>query len=270
MNRKYREVKYDCGEFLDVEFFPVYKKSKSRRGKFSPSSDAQKVLNEKRSKRRFVRIVHRNFSALDYALHLTYDDFNMPSDEMTAKKNLQNFMRRLKRLYKKHDIELKYISVTEKGKKSNRLHHHLIISGGVSRDEIELLWKMGRANTKRLQFDDNGVAGLSHYITKQALFYRRWNGSKNLIDPDVTSNDYRYSRKKAHNICRYEDKELLQKLYPGYDLSHIEFTESDIAGEYYGFIRLRKRVPEKRMLFGRKDELRSDQCFCKEDKERSK
>ena len=240
--KKYREVKYDCGEFLDVEFFPVYKKAKSRRGKFAPSSDAQKVLNEKRSKRRFVRLVHSNFTSSDYALHVTYDDFNMPEDEMAAKKNLQNFLRKLRRLYKKYGIELKYISVTEKGKRSMRLHHHLIISGGVSRDEIEMLWGKGRANTKRLQFDDNGVAGLSHYITKQALFYRRWNGSKNLIDPDVTSNDYRYSRKKAYNICRYEDKELVRKLYPGYDLSHIEFTESDVGGEYYGFLRLRKRI----------------------------
>lgn len=242
MQRKYREVKYECGEFLDVEFFPVYKKSKSRRSRFNPTSEGQKLLNQKRSQRRLTRLIHANFTQKDYALHLTYDENNMPESEDVAKRNVQNYLRRLKRLYQKLGHELKYICVTEKGKKSARLHHHLIISGGVSRDDVEKLWKMGRANTKRLQFDDNGVAGLSHYISKQALFYRRWNSSKNLIDPDVKTNDYRYSRTKAHNVCRYEDRELIGELYPGYTLSSIEFTESDLGGEFYGFLRLRKRI----------------------------
>ena len=242
MQRKYREVKYECGEFLDVEFFPVYKKSKQRRSRANPSSEGQKLLNQKRSQRRLTRLIHANFTQADYALHLTYDENNMPESEDVAKRNVQNYLRRLKRLYQKLGVELKYICVTEKGKKSERLHHHLIISGGVSRDDVEKLWKMGRANTKRLQFDDNGVAGLSHYISKQALFYRRWNGSKNLVDPDTKQNDYRYTRSKAHNVCRYEDRELIGELYPGYTLSSIEFTESDIGGEFYGFLRLRKRI----------------------------
>lgn len=242
MQRKYREVRYDCGEFLDVEFFPVYKKSKSRRSRFNPTSEGQKLLNQKRSQRRLTRLIHANFTSKDYALHLTYSDIFMPESEDIAKKNVQNFLRRLKRLYQKSGVELKYICVTEKGKKSARLHHHLIISGGVLRDEVEKVWKMGRANTKRLQFDDNGVAGLSYYVSKQALFYRRWNGSKNLVDPDVSQNDYRYTRKTAHNLCRYEDKDLIMSLYPGYTLSSIEFMESDIGGEFYGFLRLRKRI----------------------------
>lgn len=242
MQRKYREVKYRCGEFMDVEFFPVYKKSRGRRGKANPSSEGQKVLNQKRSQRRLTRLIHANFTGNDYALHLTYNDESMPESEEDAKKNVQNFLRRVKRFYKKLGLELKYISVTEKGKKSERLHHHLIISGGADRNEVELLWKMGRANTKRLQFDDNGVAGLSHYISKQALFYRRWNGSKNLVDPDIKSNDYRYTRTTAHNVCRYEDIELIGKLYPGYVLSGIEYCESEIGGEFYGFLRLRRLI----------------------------
>ena len=96
MNRKYREVKYECGEFLDVEFFPVYKKSKRRGSRANPSSEGQKILNEKRSKRRLTRLIHANFTQRDYALHLTYDDDNMPESEDVAKKNVQNFLRRLR------------------------------------------------------------------------------------------------------------------------------------------------------------------------------
>lgn len=240
--RKYREVKYKCGEFLDVEFFPVYKKANTRRSRYKPTSEGQAVLNRRRSQRRLTRLIHTNFTERDCALHLTYADCFMPEDENVAKRNVQNYLRRLKRLYQKHGLELKYICVTEKGKKSGRLHHHLIISGGVSRDAVENVWKMGRANTKRLQFDENGVAGLSHYVTKQALFYKRWNASKNLTEPDTKHNDYRMTRKRAHNVCVIEDKETLRKLYPGYDLSSVEYAVLDITGEYYAFLRLRKRI----------------------------
>lgn len=240
--KKYREIKYDCGEFLDVEFFPVYKKSKSRRARYKPTTEGQALLNHKRAQRKLIRLVHTNFCERDYAVHLTYTEGNMPRDKESAQRELQNYIRRLKRIYAKAGIEFKYIYVTEQGKKSMRLHHHLIVSGGVSRDVLESAWKLGRANTRRLQFDNNGVAGLMAYISKQALFYRRWNRSKNLREPTVRVNDYRVSRKKAHSVCVFEDKKTIAELYPLYDMAHIEYTVAEISAEYYAFLRLKKRM----------------------------
>ena len=93
--------------------------------------------------------MHTNFTYDDYELHLTYSDEHLPDNEDRAKKDLQNFIRRAKRFYAKHGImELKYISITEKGEKSSRIHHHVTISGGVDRTELERLWGKGYANTK--------------------------------------------------------------------------------------------------------------------------
>lgn len=241
MRSKYREVRYFCGEFLDAQYFPVYKKTKSKRGRFQPTGECQARLNEKNSRRRLTRLVHANFCHRDLALHLTYKDECMPDSEEAAKKDLRNFFRRVRRLYKAAGVEFKYISVTEKGSRSGRVHHHLIVTGGVSRDDLEALWTAGRANTKRLQFDDNGLVGLSVYMTKQKLYFRRYNCSRNLKDPDKTKkvSDQRVSRKRAGLICNFEDRESLEKLYPGYRLLGVEYIISDLTGEYYAYVRLR-------------------------------
>lgn len=242
MERKYREVRYQMGEFLDAEVFPVYKKARARGNRFGCTSEGMRIVNERNSRRRLSRLLHANFSEKDLALHLTYRDAELPQDELAAKKDIQNFLRRARRLYKKAGIEFRYVSVTEKGVKSQRVHHHLVVSGGVDRDSLEALWGKGRANTKRLQMDDNGIVGLSVYMTKQQLFFRRYNTSKNLVDPDKQkrTNDSRVSKKRAQAICEQMDAEAISALYPGYRLIDVEYSLSEVTGEYYAYIRLQR------------------------------
>lgn len=242
MEKKYREVRYQMGDFLDTEIYPVFKKSRSRSGKFGCTPEGMKIVNERNSRRRLSRLLHANFSEHDLAVHLTYRESELPKDEEQAKKDIRNFLRRARRLYKQAGIEFKYVSVTEKGKKSERVHHHLVVSGGVSRDELEMLWKKGRANTKRLQMDDNGIVGLSVYMTKQQLFFRRYNASRNLVDPDKAKrqNDSRVSKRAAQAICEFYDADVLARLYPGYRLMDVEYCLSDVTGEYYAYVRLQR------------------------------
>lgn len=242
MRTKIREIRYTCGAFLDVSCFPVYKNAKGRKRKFCASSECQKNLNEKNSRRRLSRLMHANFCERDLALHLTYREEEMPKTEEEAKGDVKNFLRRLRRLYKGSGIELKYISVTEKGERSSRVHHHLVVTGGVSRDEVERLWKKGRANTKRLQFDETGIAGIASYMTKQKLYFRRYNASRNLIDPDKWKkvSDNRMSRGSMGKLMFYSDKETVKRLYPGYRLVDVSYSRCELSGEYYAYIRLKR------------------------------
>ena len=97
---------------------------------------------------------------------------------------------------------LKYIAVTEKGSKNGRYHHHVTLSGGMDRDDLENLWGLGYANSRRLQFTESGLAGLGHYIVKSPLYTRAWNASKNLIDPEPKTRDGRISGKRAEELSR--------------------------------------------------------------------
>ena len=170
---------------MDVQIYPVFKSGSGRRkAKFKPTSEVQEKLNAKNSANYLSRLINLNFTKKDYELHLVYDDEFLPNSYERAEKDVINFLRRAKRLYQKVGADLKYIYGTEVGEKSGRLHHHITISGGVSRDMLEGLWKYGFANTKALNFKKTGAAGLAHYVTKQKISKRRFSCSKNLLRPE--------------------------------------------------------------------------------------
>lgn len=147
MRTLYREKRYYCGEYLDVYIFPVYSQARGRSRKSKPTSEAQKKLNKRHSEEKLVRLLHANFTPDDLEIHLTYTE--QPESPEDAKRELRNFLRRVQRRRKKLDLPpLKYIAVTEIGSKG-RLHHHVTVSGGLDRDELESLWGLGYANSRR-------------------------------------------------------------------------------------------------------------------------
>ena len=240
---KYRETKYYCGDFLDVDVFPTFKKQRQRGERHKPTSEVQAKLNHSNAVRKLERLIHCNFTSADYALHLTYTDEHLPHDTETAQKDVQKFLRRVRRWYKLQDKELKYICVTEKGTKSERVHHHLILNGGVDRSELESLWRLGYANSKRLQFTKTGVSGLAHYITKQPLLFKRWSASRNLTKPIVRTNNNKYSRKRARELFEFNfSTESIERFYPGYFLSEVCPVLNVVNGGYYTRMRLYKKT----------------------------
>lgn len=151
MRRQYREKYYVCGDYLEAHIFPVYRKSISRRKKSKPSRECQQKLNDISAENQCIRIVHANFSYKDMKIDLTYDNAHVPISDEKAAKELENFLRRLKRYRNKLGLpELKYISVTEKGKRTGRYHHHLIINGGLTPQEIIAIWGRGYVRTDAL------------------------------------------------------------------------------------------------------------------------
>lgn len=239
MRTTYREKSYITGEYRDVYIYPVYKPAKTRGKKAKPSTEVQQKLNERHAHEKLTRLAHANFTRSDYALGLSYD--NNPADDKTATKAVKNFLRRLARMRKKLGLDaLKYICITERSTKG-RYHHHLIINGGINRDLVENLWGLGYANTKRLQFADTGIAGLTKYMVKDFAGGKRWNASKNLIDPQPKTNDSRVkSRKRASDLAKGNDKDMWQQLYPEYQVVDLLPFHHEDTGGVYLFARLRR------------------------------
>ena len=135
---------------------------------------------------------------------------------------VRHYIRRINRRRKKAGLDsCRYLLTTERGKKSGRIHHHLIISGGLSRDEMEEVWGRGRANCLRLQFDrDSGITGLSMYITKDRAMYKRWSGSRNLIQPEPMQRDGALALDDLDELGEAAEAGLgyneIERLYPGW------------------------------------------------------
>lgn len=240
-----REQVYVCGEYMDADIYPVFQKPGARRKRCRPTSEIQTKLNQRNAEKKLTRLVHNNFTENDIALHLTYRNGEEPVDEADALRVLGNFIKRLKRRYKKAGKELKYISCTEYGKKTGRVHHHLIINGGYDRDEIEKLWGKGYANSKRLQFEEDGVTGLARYIAKDKHFFKRWNQSRNLVIPEPAQYDGQLSMDDIEEIKEaIESKNAYQyfeERYPDFELVEAVYTQNNINRGIYIHFEMRRR-----------------------------
>lgn len=240
-----RQQKYICGNYLEVSMYPVFQRTGKRRKKCRPSTAIQKRLNQKNREKKLTRLVHANFTENDIILHLTY---KITPAEEEAKRQLRNFLRRLQRLRIKKGLDpLKYISITEIGKRGGRIHHHVFINGGIDRDEVEKCWGKGYANSKRLQFDDvSGIEALTHYVLKDPVSFRAWNSSKNLIKPEPIIIDGEISAKELRKyIAAIEEKkqyETFEKIYPGYCLLEVEYEKNIINYGDYIYLRLKRNM----------------------------
>lgn len=246
----YRERRYYCGDYLEVDMFPVFPVAKSRSKKKNPTSEVQQKLNEHNAEQKLVRLLNANFTSEDIEIHLTYANENLPQTDEEAARDIQNFLRRVKRLRKKNDLpDLKYICVTEGGTEGKRYHFHVTMNGGLDRDELEKLWGFGYANSRRLQFNENGVEGLARYITKQfrekkeggeTIFRKRWTASKNLVNPPPKDRDGRISAKKVKALAEESYGFSFENLYPGYSFASCKPFHNDVNGGYYLVVRLYK------------------------------
>lgn len=205
------------------------KVSKLKRAKKSKATEPKvKKLNNEYSRQYFRLLLNGNFGAGDYQMYLSYDPGGLPADRDSAKKDLRNYLARLKNLYKSHGIEFKWLAITETGVRSGLLHHHIVLPGGIDRNLIEEKWGKGIANCRRLQVrSDKWLNDLSTYLMKSQANAEKgercWSGSRNLVKPDVRicDND-RINRRRLRALVEAkrndEVKKVSEEIYKGYRL----------------------------------------------------
>lgn len=216
---------------------------RTRRKKKKISRPAQKNLNDKNSKQYAKWLLYANFKENDYYIHLTYKDKFLPKTPEDAKKVVDNYLKRLRRLYRKHEMELKYMWFTEFQYDDDtgyikRIHHHVVVNSGPTRDEVEGCWstgagknkeKIGRTKAELIQpSESSGIRELAMYLTSQDKHQngrwkkgqKRWSSSQNLIKPHATKNDHKYSMRKLEKIAKSTDagKEIILKNYEDFQI----------------------------------------------------
>lgn len=94
-----REKKTISGPLMEIDFYPVFsdgRRMPSRQPKTKPSSEAQRKYNQTQAIKKFVRLVNTNFDSSDYFMHPTYDPKYAPQDEQKARRDMVNYIRRVK------------------------------------------------------------------------------------------------------------------------------------------------------------------------------
>ena len=268
----YREKIYRCGEYLEVEVFPVFKKaSGGRRAKYKPTNEMQARLNQRRAERSLIRILNGNFTEDDISVTLTFDAKSLPESYEDAEKAAKNFLRRVKRLRKKKGLpEIKYVMIGGSG----RYHFHIPMSGGLGDKELAALWPYGYCNVIHFRFNENGIEGHAKYIanqfdedqyggedllsmfdideetgevienaecrmqnakSKRAKGKRRYSCSKNIVRPVAEERDGEITSSKVEELATVDSgsRRAFEKLYPGYCFSDCKPYYNSENGGYY-------------------------------------
>lgn len=251
--------RYNC-RYKEVDLFEYSEEEKEttrkpRRNRFRTSPPKVKDMNDEYSRKYFRWLFHNNFRAGDYVLTLT---FAKPTNKEKAQNDFNNYRKRLRRLYTKLGLELKYLYVYEGRSKGTRPHFHVVLNGSASinRDDIEKLWKHGRTQTKLLQPDDGRelCEAMCEYLTKEmkqaAKYERSWNCSANLLRPDTVTDDNRISKKRMRKIqdaARNDEvKQVVERLYIGWTLISSYIGTNEITGRPFARFRLVRKQQRKR------------------------
>lgn len=166
------------------------KKGQKRNQKSNPTPETMKKYNLVKQVDYLRRLIKLNFYE-GYHMVLTYDKNDRPTPEL-AKKQLNNFIARMRYHLKKQGVEFKYITVTEYENKA--LHHHIIIQDipGILK-LVTKQWKHGQVNFTPMHKDDD-VDTLANYLIKETsktfkedgVHKTRYNPSRNLEKPTYT------------------------------------------------------------------------------------
>jgi|LGVE01.1.fsa_nt_gb hypothetical protein len=176
------------------EIIKIYSSRYGKRGitrgkNINATPEEVRRVNQRNAETKLRHLLNTNFGKNDIHMVLTYKKKERPDPEQ-GKKNLKNFIRRIKRVYDKKGIEFKYITVTEY--KTAAIHHHLIVTG-IDVRLIQDKWPFGKVRPTYM--DDTGeYSKLANYLIKETsktfnseekIFSRRYGRSRNLKQPKI-------------------------------------------------------------------------------------
>lgn len=288
----YRTKTVRAGDFLYISCYPLISCNAScqqRRKLEDMHADSIKDVklrakytryNNHRRCTEFEQMVHANMVEGDLHICCTYGDYDknhLTADDFItreqAKKDIRNYLRRLRYLLKRHGCSLKdfrwiCVTVTKSSKYDtiNPLpdshHHHLLVHGvpDYLRKDAEELWQKGQwnagtCNADRLQESyvtkHKGFSAMANYVARQESSFngenageRSYTTSRNIIRPTVTTSDSRLSRRRAAMIAadvRINGHEIFEKLFDGYRLTEdAKVIVSDFTAGAYIYARLRR------------------------------
>ena len=104
-----REKQTFSGPLLEVDFYPVFNDGRRlpRGPKQKRTEEEQQRYNTKQAIKKLIRLVNANFDNTDYWFHPTYTSWLAPQDEESARRDIVNYFRRVKRARKKALRDLK-------------------------------------------------------------------------------------------------------------------------------------------------------------------
>lgn len=140
------------------------------------SSEEAKAANLRRIELRLRWLLNENFrDGVDALVTLSWKKGEAPPDSAAMKRQVTNFLKRLKRRYQKAGKELRYVYTMEIGPKGSR-HIHIVVSDA-DMTELREAWGPGPINIQPLNTDGQ-YARIAAYFVKYSQKTEETEGQK--------------------------------------------------------------------------------------------
>ena len=160
-----------------------------------PTSERAAKHNLREAEKHLRLMMNTNFTDDDYSLTLTYDEEHHPEDIKVVRKDVTDFVRKLRWTAKQFGIELKYVYCIGAG--PHRRHIHILINRLPDMAMVAGCWTKGHVNFTKLYTKGQYRELAAYYIKnseetraqerEQGLKpMRRFNCSHNLQKPKIT------------------------------------------------------------------------------------
>lgn len=179
---------------------------RAKRKKATP--EQVRKQNQANREKKIRRLIKKNFRPNDLWCTLKYPEGARPSLEQ-VKKDLKNFLERMRKKRKKRNVIFKFIYRIDIGEYGG-VHIHVLLNRSNKKPdtdiEVQEEWKAGRVNYESI-YELGGYKKLADYITQEpseeeyeqlSLFpkeeqkkFKSYSTSRNLIRPEPERSEYR-------------------------------------------------------------------------------
>lgn len=151
--------------------------------------EAVRKVNERNRIKKLSWLIEENFEAGDWHVVLTFRKESRTTDQMRIREIRKEFLKALRKIYRKAGEELKYIIVIEHLKTT--VHFHAILNDIPKFGKrIREAWTWGNVNLSPLYESEGGFMQLASYLLKEAGEKEKgeqtYTRSRNLHIPETT------------------------------------------------------------------------------------
>lgn len=251
-----------AGKMLEVKYFPAHSNGiKISEGRIcNKTAEQMREENRRKSIKRFVLLVNTNFDEDDYFASLDYMPEYAPLTLENAKKDIENYIKRVKYHRKKKGLSnenFKYAysyhcETYKRGmyKGMNNYHFHIFLKAdGMTAKEYKDLWKFGmRGNITNYDPYRFGPEAAAKYLTKTAVGKKMYKCSRNMQQPIVEEKkNGQISNRKLRELGeqRIDDRAYWEQRYPSYNFVRCESQYNEYNGHWYITVIMYKKLDKK-------------------------
>ena len=229
------------GDIIEYEYYksikPIGKNYGGRLSKKSRTPEKLKKANQMRAIKNIQRLILCNYTPGEDWWCRFSAPFGTFTTEEDFRREVGNWLRRIKTRLKKDDIKLKYIAFIECGILGKNWHIHIILEDAV-RKVAQECWNYKDGMNFTPLYQRGNFEALADYIRKDVKGKKRIMTSRNLQKPEI-----KVFEAKKRELRKLERGEMI-KIPEGYYLlkDDPEYNLNDITGAswYFAFRKLDK------------------------------